>query len=227
MPRIIKLTLIFLLILLGVPLLLLGSAYLVMLFPVNASYAPHKQGIAIYIYASNIHSDIILPLTTDHQDWRKVFTVPDDDRLSADTAYISIGWGDKNFYLNTPAWSDLKLSTAISALFWPTDSALRVDLLTAAPEVSNKMRRLYINDIQYKSLTAYILNTTARTTDGKAIRIAHQGYGLRDAFYTSPDRYHLFNTCNDWVNGGLKVMGVKTPAWSPLPQNLLYHLPQP
>ena len=32
------------------------------------------------------------------------------------TRYYAIGWGDKGFYLETPSWPELKLSTAMNAM---------------------------------------------------------------------------------------------------------------
>jgi hypothetical protein len=38
--------------------------------------------------------------------------------------YLAFGWGDKGFYLNTPEWADLKVSTALNAAFGLSSSAI-------------------------------------------------------------------------------------------------------
>ena len=38
--------------------------------------------------------------------------------------YVAIGWGDRGFYVDTPTWADLKLSTLCNALFVPSESVL-------------------------------------------------------------------------------------------------------
>ena len=43
-----------------------------------------------------------------------------------DFLQISIGWGDKGFYLDTPTWAELKLSTALIAGFGLGNAALHI-----------------------------------------------------------------------------------------------------
>lgn len=80
----------------------------------------------VYISSSGMHIDIILH----HSDI--------DDRLSSEifpirnTQYFAFGWGDKGFYLETPAWSELKLSVAMRAMLIPSSTAMHI---TQYPEL--------------------------------------------------------------------------------------------
>jgi hypothetical protein len=50
-------------------------------------------------------------------DWGK--ELPFDNTISKryDFSYVSFGWGDKGFYLDTPSWAELQPSTAFVAAF--------------------------------------------------------------------------------------------------------------
>ena len=101
--------------------LLLGYAgiALVGLFPVNQDFTPDPDGVKIYVYSGNVHSDIIVPVTNEVMDWRTIFEADHFKSKTSGISYVSIGWGDRGFFLNTPRWSDLTLSTAANAMLLP------------------------------------------------------------------------------------------------------------
>jgi len=74
----------------------------------------------IYITSNGIHLDIVIPYKSLSEKLRENLQIKDSLK------YISFGWGDKEFYLNTPTWGDLTFGTAFKALFLKSESAMHV-----------------------------------------------------------------------------------------------------
>ena len=75
----------------------------------------HAEEVEIFILSNGVHTDIVMPASNAHLDWSTFF--PTQNTWSKENGYpfISLGWGDKGFYLETPTWADLKTSTALKA----------------------------------------------------------------------------------------------------------------
>jgi len=74
-----------------------------------------NQTIVVYLMNSGVHTDFVLPVSNEHVDWRRYFPIENTKEKDTSLTFIAIGWGDKDFYLNTPEWADLTLKTAVSA----------------------------------------------------------------------------------------------------------------
>ncbi|NJM56422.1 MAG: DUF2459 domain-containing protein [Synechococcales cyanobacterium RU_4_20] len=82
----------------------------------------------------SLHTGLTLPVYTPVFDWRAHLDLEDLGRVrQQDYAYVSWGWGDRQFYVNTPRFQDLQLTTALRALFWPTDTAMEVRAIALHP----------------------------------------------------------------------------------------------
>ena len=87
-------------------------AVLLTIIPTNSNYKPPGKGISIYLISNKVHTDFVLPVNTQQKDWQKVFPDTTFGIVDSSFKYISFGWGDKDFYLNTPTWADLKWNIA-------------------------------------------------------------------------------------------------------------------
>src|SRR3546814_2455113 len=65
------------------------------------------------------------------------------------------GWGERNFYLQTPSWSDLDLSVAARALIYGRRTLLHVDHVHD-PRPGPDMRPVTISEAQYALLARRI-----------------------------------------------------------------------
>lgn len=197
-----------------------GLYFLVVLIgawiPVGKKSQAVEQPIEAFVVTNGLHASFILPVQAAGIDWRDSFAVA--DFLGADTTvqYALIGWGERNFYLHTPTWKDLKFSTLVSALFWPTRTAMHVTYLRRAPNLDDACKRLLLSTAQYRQLSCYISRSFQRKESNALQLIAGKGYSKVDNFYEANGKYHLFFTCNNWVNRGLKQIGIRTALWSPL-----------
>jgi uncharacterized protein (TIGR02117 family) len=71
------------------------------------------EKVQIYLMQSGVHTDFLLPAVNEEMDWTEVFPRKNTKLNDTNTRYLAIGWGDKNFYMNTPEWSDLTVKTAV------------------------------------------------------------------------------------------------------------------
>lgn len=212
---------------------LLGLCLLVLLYlilatalsliPVNRGFQAPAEGVTTYIRSNGLHAEFVLPVNG-AVNWTSVVATEAFPELNAAPAFIAIGWGEREFYLNTPTWKDLRLGTAVRTLFWPTPSALHITYLDRVPDSTSRARRVTLTPEQYQRLCSYVLAEFQRDATGKAILIPGAAYSSNDNFYESNSLYELINTCNTWVNGGLKKTGVRTAVWSPFEWGIFWHL---
>ncbi|MCC9138315.1 TIGR02117 family protein [Pontibacter silvestris] len=197
--------------------LLLGS------IPVNKGFAQHSQGIEIFVTDNGIHTDLILPVKTKYIDWRTKLPLQQYKEADSSYQYIAFGWGDHRFYMETPTWKDLKPGVAVTALFWPTRSAMHVSYAKKRLEPNNSQQPLILSEQQYQGLVQYIV-ATFQQQNKEFILINGAGYTGKDNFYKAHGHFYLFRNCNNWTNRGLKEAGVKTAVWAPLPFAIMQHL---
>ncbi len=205
----------------------LTAAYLVCvligLIPINNDFEPTPDGIEIFIISTAVHADLVLPLDAGELDWRAVFPA---EHFAGDISYathVAIGWGDRGFFLETPTWSDLRASTVVRALFWPSSSCLHVGMVDA--RWLGNARSVRISESQYADLVRFIRASFVRDAGGDKIPIPGAAYGGHDAFFESHGNYHMFNTCNCWVARGMCRAGIRAPWFAPLPKTVWLYLP--
>lgn len=204
-------------------LLTYAALILVGLIPVNRDFVESEDGIEIFVLSGAFHSDIILPVQTTVIDWRSQFN-PSDFKINTEGAtYIGFGWGDRNFYLHTPTWSDLKISTAANALLLPSETVMHVGYLNT-PVGQPEIRSVKISPDQYQKLVDFIIGSFQSGERGFQ-HIEGHSYGDADAFFIGSGNYHCFRTCNCWVGDALKATGVKTGWFTPLPKTVFLYFP--
>lgn len=205
-------------------LLFLAASLLLTVLPANRDFRETDSGIEVYVEASAVHTDLLLPAADAGWDWRKTLDFSDFAGADSSFEYVAFGWGDREFYLNTPTWGDLSIYLTLRALFWPTATIMHVRLLAGPPPAGELIRRVRVSPVQYRQLCEYIDRTFRRQPDGPYLLIPGYSYGIRDRFYEGNGTYQLFFNCNNWTNAALKTAGVKTAQWAPFPQSVLYHL---
>lgn len=196
-------------------------ALLGMVFPCGEP-DPNKE-ISIYIRSNGIHSDLCMPTVTDQENWLNLFDLSDyEDQRPRE--YIAIGWGDKGFFLDTPTWAELKVSTAINAIFLPSPTAMHVEFMDEPIECES-MCKVQISRKAYRKLVKFVKSSFYQK-ENRPVLIPNHGYWPTDNFYEAKGSYHLFNTCNVWTNDAMKAAAIPTSIFSVLPQGNLMHLPK-
>jgi uncharacterized protein (TIGR02117 family) len=169
----------------------------------------------IFIASNGIHLDIIVPVENIEPQFLQKL------RPLHDTRYIAFGWGDKEFYIKTPEWSDLTFPVAFKALFLKSETAMHVTYL---PQRFPSWRKVNLCSEQLAKLKRYISNSFQQDENSHFTRIDFEGYNQFDAFYEANGSFSLFKTCNVWVNTALKEAEVKTAVWSPFDFGVLLHI---
>jgi uncharacterized protein (TIGR02117 family) len=208
---------------LGLILLYIFIALQLTIFPANEDYEPPTSGIAIYIVSNNVHTDFVLPVYTPQKDWEKNFPFTDFSYADSACKYISFGWGDKEFYLNTPTWSDFKSDIAIKALFFSSASLMHITYLKNIPIESDLSKKILITKEQYRILINYLDHSFIKDKKGGYVLIKVPFRSSNENYYESGENYNFINTCNNWTNQGIKLMGIKTATWAPFDRSILYH----
>lgn len=207
------------------PPLLYGAIVLVGLIPVNRGFQPAEEGIEIRVISTAVHADLILPVSNEVIDWRELFP----DRLfpanTAGQTHIAIGWGERNFFLETPTWADLTFANAAGALLWPSASCMHVTM-TRGEAWHGQGRAVRISTEQYRALVEFILAHLKRDDRQRLIVVPEIHYGNRDIFLEAHGRYHALNTCNSWIGQALRQAEVCVPWLTPLPKTMFLWLPE-
>lgn len=172
------------------------------------------------IVSNGVHTDIAVPARSSSVNWQVDFPADSFSVKGKENTYIAFGWGDKEFYLNTPTWGDLKASTVIKALSGYNETAMHVRYLKEETKDNKHCQLLWIDSLQYRHLITCIKNSFEES-NGHFIKLTHPGYGNLDRFYEARGHYSLFNTCNNWTCIILSKSGLKVACWSPFAGPLL------
>jgi len=180
-----------------------------------------KGEITIYLKSDGVHTDYVFPTKTEFFDWQDVISPFDTKSKELNFNYISIGWGDKGFFLNTPKWSDLKASTVFKACFYLGGSAIHTNYIKEL-DFKYKHIKISISKKDYLHLVNYVLKTLKKDRKNVPICIKGRGYWVTDSFYETYGSYGLFNTCNSWINSGLKEANLPACFWTPLNSGIFH-----
>ncbi|MBE4949746.1 TIGR02117 family protein [Chryseobacterium culicis] len=210
-------------IIVGIVIIYVILGLLIPYIPVSAKDDGQKKEIPIYIYTNGVHTDIVMPVKNDLQDWSQKIPFTNTKSKNTDYRYIGIGWGDKGFYLDTPTWADLKFSTAVKAAFWLSDSAMHCTYYNTMKE-GDDCKMIMISRNQYQNLVKYVEDKFERDQNGNFILIPTNAvYGDNDAFYDAKGTYSFLYTCNTWSNNALKAAGQKAALWTPSDFGIFQH----
>lgn len=208
-------------ILLGIaalPLAYLLAALIGSLISVNSGWTEPATGTTIYLADNGVHADLILPVAAQGLDWRRDFPAGDFAGPTASARWIGFGAGERHVYLDTPRWSDIRLSTVWRAL----TGGPRVIHAEYVDSPAYAARQVRLRPEEYRRLWAAIRADLERDAKGRPMHIDHPGYGYSDAFYRATGKASALRTCNSWSAGKLRIAGVTTSLWPPFVQGLVW-----
>ncbi len=175
-------------------------------------------GVTIFVESNGIHTGIVVPKQAAGVDWRPLMPAGHlaDPRYGA-YDYLSFGWGEQAFYLETPTWADVRPQTILHAAIGSDRTLVHVDHLPR-PEIGPQVRAVVLRPAEYRRLAAVIAASIAPGTGHR------HGYHAYDAFYTGRGRYTAIMTCNTWTGATLRAAGVRMGRWTPFPATVMQWL---
>lgn len=192
---------------------LLAAAGILSHIPTNNDWHEPAHGITIYVQSNGVHTGIILPTNAAGVDWSGRVRSEDTPGQPA-PHWLAFGWGNRDFYINTPTWAQFKLSYALAAATGQGDTLVHVDLLDyVVPDV--RTRAVRVTPAQYRKHAAFIDATFADRRE-----VIH-GYGATDIFYAARGHYSALRTCNVWTGEALSDSGIETAYWSPFEDGVM------
>jgi uncharacterized protein (TIGR02117 family) len=208
----------------AVPLSYFLAALLLGLVPANVSFHQPAHGITIYIRTNGVHTWIVMPKVNEEMDWRP-YARPEHlaDPRWGNADHVAIGYGNRDFYLNTPTWGDLSPRTAALALLGSGPTLLHVEHVDR-PGPEPDQRPIRISRDQYRRLAGFIQRRFRLDAGGRPIPVLGRGYGPDDMFYEANGGYSFILTCNEWTGRALRTAGVRTGLWTPFQQSIMWRL---
>jgi len=193
--------------------LYVSTAFLLSLFPTKNEFFIKKEE-TIYIIYDEVHSDIVFNLEDISEKWIKNLPLVKDK----EEGYIAFGWGDKETYLNTPTWEQIKISTSLKALFINTPSLMHV---TYYPHIKyfSGVKSIKVSQSQSIKIKKSIFKSFNLKKE------FYKGYGHNDIFYNSPHKYNVLHTCNTWIGNILRDANITMSYWTPFSTNVINSLP--
>jgi uncharacterized protein (TIGR02117 family) len=199
-------------VLLAIPLAYLLAGQIGGMIPSNGDWVQAKRGVVVFVETNGIHTGIVVPVSAAGVDWRDLVKPEHlgDPRYAG--THLAFGWGERQFYLNTPTWADVSASTVARSAFGSDETLVHVDHLPP-PIPDERIRTLVLSDAEYRRLSAYIRASFRLTKAGQSQPV--KGYGPADSFYEGRGHYDALKTCNAWTGDALRHAGVKVGAWTP------------
>ena len=187
------------------------------------NYSQTDCAIPIYIVNQGIHTAIVVPVKNELFNWHQYLRLSEIGReANSEYKYLSFGWGDRAFMLETSTSATINPVTAFNALFIPTPSTVQVQGYLIFPQ-NKETKCVKISGENYLRMVNFIKNSFQLDAAGNKIKISY-GYHNNDSFYEAKGSYSILRTCNDWTAEALQQAGVNTPLWSTLSSSIMLHL---
>jgi uncharacterized protein (TIGR02117 family) len=177
----------------------------------------------ILVIANPIHTDIAVVLDAElmaRLPWLADASLP---FAQPGTAWVMFGWGARAFYIETPTWDELKPGPLFKA-FTLDDSVMHV-LATGDIDIGHPAVTAFdLDERSYTAMLDFIAASFVTDADGRPMEIVGKGYTPFDRFFEAHDSFNAFVGCNIWTAKALRIAGLQTGWWNPLPQSLAVSL---
>ena len=209
-----------LLMLLLLPCLYLLGAVAGAFVPRNPDWTEPPHGVLVFVRSNGVHVDLVLPALVAGQDLYRWVPPEHIANPASASGWIAFGWGQREFYLETPRWSDLTMRNAARAIFGG-DAVMHVEH-GGQPCPSADMRPLLLEPEAYSRLVAYVRESFALHAGEQPIPIVGTGHGKNDIFYEATGHYSAGRTSNQWASDAIAAAGVEIGAWTPFAQGVMW-----
>lgn len=200
------------LVVLVLPLLYLLISLALTAWPTGKVSSCRDADPVMFLTTNGVHLDLVMAVDAISDSLKEDLVIHPGDR------FLAFGWGDQEFYLNTPEWSDLKASTAFNALFAKGPSLVHV---TRYQHKQAHWNPVHACPEAIAVVNSYISHSFLPDLEGHKTLLKNKGYGTSDEFYRARGSYSCFKTCNSWVNSALQLAGLRASIWTPFDFGLM------
>ncbi|CAM1345630.1 DUF2459 domain-containing protein [Tenacibaculum amylolyticum] len=158
----------------------------------------------VFLSSNGIHLSLIIPSQELSEELKKDLYIP------SNASFVRFGWGDENFYMNTPTWNDFKLKYALGALFLNNSTLLEVKPIRYPRD---HWKKVPVNDTHLQKLNAYVAAAFQKNSNDTKI-VLQQNMYPNSQLYKANGSYSPIKTCNTWVNTAFKESGLKASYWT-------------
>lgn len=209
-----------LLLVVAIPLAYLTAAAIGSLVPRNADWDEPRQGVLIFVRTNGVHADIVLPASAAGINLYRLVPPADISEPARAGGWVAVGWGQREFYLETPRWADLTVENAMRSVIGG-DALMHIEHLVQ-PRSSPEMRAIRLDPQAYHRLVASMARYFVLDQSRRTVPLRGRGYGPNDMFYEARGRYSALTTSNQWTSDRLAEAGVETGVWTPFVQGILW-----
>jgi uncharacterized protein (TIGR02117 family) len=161
--------------------------------------------LSVWVLDHGWHTSIVVRSTdVDRALWPEVDAFPT-------ATFVEIAWGDREFYMATPATAWMAVKAALRA----GESVLHVvglDASIATYFPHSEIVELRTSRRGFEALIRFVFDEHERDAGGRSVRLQHGLYGP-SWFYAARSKYSLFNTSNTWIARALPSAGLPvTPS---------------
>lgn len=180
--------------------------------PVKGKKDVSEKKHSIYLSTNGVHLEMIV-----HKNDLDP-AILNGQVFNNEAQFFSFGWGDKNFYVETPTWEDLTFMNGFCALFINTSTLIHV---TRYKKIGQDWVEIKISSAQLTKMNQYINNAFRVDDNAQKILLPGLGYYKNDDFYEANGNYNCFRTCNTWINNAFKESDIEACMWTPYDFGLL------
>jgi uncharacterized protein (TIGR02117 family) len=175
--------------------------------------ASDPAAITVFVETNGVHTALVLPKFTAQKDWSETFPVRDLADPARPYTHLSVSWGERQVFLDTPTWADLSPLTVLHIIGVGGDGLVHVAHYVR-PAPADDIRPLRLRPAEYATIVRRIEDLLPHDTLVEPRR-RYPGYAAHDVFYDARGRYTAANTCNQWTSDTLAAAGVRTGWWTP------------
>lgn len=190
------------------------------LIPRNVGCEEPAQGVLVFVRTNGVHADVVLPARAAGVDWYDLLPPEHVRNPALAGGWVGIGWGQREFYLETERWADLTARNAVRALLGG-GALMHVGHLPQ-PSASALHRPLRISPDAYRRMAEAVARSFERDLQGRPVPLVGEGYADNDVFYEARGTYHAFRTSNQWTADMLAHAGVRVGIWTPFEQSIMW-----
>ena len=198
--------------------------------PRNSGWSEAETGIPIMVETNGFHTGIVMPIATPVKDWRETFPSAGQPMPGGPMAggriptHVSVGWGDREMYLDVPTWGELKPASALRIATQGGPAVMRVAHYYR-PAGGPNHRWVILREEEYARLVAEVEKGLPPVDDPRE-RISYDGFDPQAQVYDATGHYTLGNTCNQWVGDALAAAGIEMGRWTPLAGGVMKWIPE-